>query len=83
MRTIAMEKILFVSIWQMLESQEFVKPTKPLLETCAPFHTTKTMHTCSCSNQHGSNKIHQARVLCSQNFCTSFCGLIQIFAMEV
>ncbi len=57
-----MEKILFVSIWQMLESQEFVEPTKPLLETCAPFHTTKTMRTFSCQDQHGSNKIHQAHV---------------------
>jgi hypothetical protein len=30
MRTLAMEKILSVLIWQMLESQEFVEPTKPL-----------------------------------------------------
>ncbi len=57
-----MEKILFVSIWQMLEYQEFVEPTKPFLETCVPFHTTKTMCTFSCPDQHGSDKIHQARV---------------------
>ncbi len=31
-----------------LESQEFVTLTKPLLETCAPLCTAKTMHTYKC-----------------------------------
>jgi hypothetical protein len=62
MKTPTMEKILSILIWQMLESQEFVDPTKPLSETCAPFHTTQTMCTCSCLDQHGSDKIHQASV---------------------
>lgn len=43
-----------------LESQEFFKLTKPLLETCAPLCTAKTMHTYKCLHQHDSDEMHLA-----------------------
>jgi len=49
-----------LSQFGLLEFQELVKPTNPLLETCAPPYATKTMHICNYPHQHGNNEMHQA-----------------------